>query len=332
MDKKIREIWSSLESIRKISKEPFEFKDFPMEGMDENSVAIALNIDQKKTLLLKNDFISNNLPDLKCASLNISNVALTLDQKNEICIAIVCNDQKYDFIFSKVVSTIIDFLNEGSTPIKATSDSIDAFRQFLSRGGSLLPEPEKILGLTGELLFVEYLVKKNPHLWQGWRGPEKAPKDFSWGKIDVELKASNYSSEPSIKVSSMEQLRNIEGQKLFLWHSILWKDPNGNISVPFLVESILKEISDNEKFEKFLIKEGYLKEYRDLWLEYKFKLVEINCYSVTEDFPRINRDSFGKNKSIPDSIRKIKYEIDTNKLTSFKVDNENLIDLILKDV
>ena len=35
-----------------------------MEGMDENSVAIALNIDQKKTLLLKNDFKSNNLPIL----------------------------------------------------------------------------------------------------------------------------------------------------------------------------------------------------------------------------------------------------------------------------
>ena len=33
MDKKIREIWSSLESIRKISREPFEFKDFPKEDI-----------------------------------------------------------------------------------------------------------------------------------------------------------------------------------------------------------------------------------------------------------------------------------------------------------
>ena len=64
-----------------------------------------------------------------------------------------------------------------------------------------------------------------------------------------------------------------------------------------------------------------------MWDSFRFSLIEKISYKVTDDFPRINQNSF-INSSVPDSISKIRYDIGINKLDKFKIENEILINLI----
>ena len=62
-------------------------------------------------------------------------------------------------------------------------------------------------------------------------------------------------------------------------------------------------------------------------MEYKFSLNECSSYSILENFPRINKTSF-KDEIIPDSISRIRYEIDLNKVSDFKIENNEIFELI----
>ena len=52
-----------------------------------------------------------------------------------------------------------------------------------------------------------------------------------------------------------------------------------------------------------------------------------SSYKINDEFPRINQSSF-INSSIPDSISKIRYDIELNKVVNYKFDNEILFNLI----
>ena len=75
---------------------------------------------------------------------------------------------------------------------------------------------------------------------------------------------------------------------------------------------------------------GYSSEHKDLWQEYKFSIIEKSSYKINDEFPRINQSSF-VNSSIPDSISKIRYDIELNKVINYKFDNEILFNLISKN-
>ena len=117
------------------------------------------------------------------------------------------------------------------------------------------------------------------------------------------------------------------GRSLFLFHSTLVKNPNGDISVPRLIKKIIEKIDDKDDFNNTLFAAGYSSEHEDLWDAFRFSVIEKSSYKVTNDFPRINQDSF-INSSIPESITKIRYDIELNKLNKFKIENKSLIDLI----
>ena len=106
-----------------------------------------------------------------------------------------------------LVSRILQLLIEGSSPSSATMDSVNELRKLLSRSKGPLPKEEEIIGLTGELIFLFSLVEQKQNLWKGWNGPFKASKDYTLSNIDVELKASLQSGEPSITVSKSSFFR-----------------------------------------------------------------------------------------------------------------------------
>ena len=177
------------------------------------------------------------------------------------------------------------------------------------------------------MVFISQIIKKNQECWKGWNGPDGSTKDYTWDDIDVEIKSSIQAGIPKITINNLNQLEPIPERKLFLFHSIFVVNPKGNLSVPELVEEISSKIEDKEEFEERVFKAGYSKEHKDLWMEYKFSLNECSSYSILENFPRINKTSF-KDEIIPDSISRIRYEIDLNKVSDFKIENNEIFELI----
>ena len=324
----IKNTWEIIEPIRKLSKEQFEICPFEVsEKIKPNSVLFFINDKSQKGILLKDDNLETKLPKHGCSRLEIIRQNISIEGIDNKYIKVTCLDESLNYAFSMLVSRILQLLIEGSSPSSATMDSVNELRKLLSRSKGPLPKEEEIIGLTGELIFLFSLVEQKQNLWKGWNGPFKASKDYTLSNIDVELKASLQSGEPSITVNNLNQLEPVVGRSLFLFHSTLVKNPNGDISVPRLIKKIIDKIDDKDDFNNTLFAAGYSTEHEDMWDSFRFSLIEKSSYKVTNDFPRINQNSF-INSSIPDSISKIRYDIELNKLSKFKIENKSLIDLI----
>ena len=324
----IKKTWEILEPIREISKEDFEICPFEVSGkLKTDSVLFFINEKNQKGVLLKDDNLETTLPKHGCSRLEIIRQNISVEGIENKYIKVTCLEVSLNYAFSILISRIIQLLIEGSSPTAATIDSVNELRKLLSRSRGPLPKEEEIIGLVGELIFILSLVEKRQDLWKGWNGPFKASKDYTQSDIDVELKASLQSGEPSITVNNLNQLEPVLGRSLFLFHSTLVKNPSGDISVPLLVKKIVEKIDDKDNFINTLFAAGYSLEHEDMWDSFRFSLIEKISYKVTDDFPRINQNSF-INSSVPDSISKIRYDIGLNKLDKFKIENEILINLI----
>tara|TARA_Y100000589_G_C27180039_1_gene640361 strand:+ start:1754 stop:2752 length:999 start_codon:yes stop_codon:yes gene_type:complete len=324
--------WEKLEPIRKISNEEFELSALEnIQGIDDEQVLFCINNKNQKGLFIKDVGSPLPLPKHGCSRIEISRQIILIEGKEENFIKIICLEESLNYAFSILATRIIKFIIEGFSPTKATIEAVNELRKLLSRSKGPLPKEEEIIGLTGELIFIQSLIKNKTNLWKGWNGPFKASKDFTMGNIDVELKASLQSGEPSITVNNLNQLEPIEGRYLFLFHSTLVKNPNGEITVPNLVDYISNNIDDKDEFLDTLFIAGYSIEHKDLWQEYKFSLVEKTSYRINDEFPKINQNSF-VNESIPESICKIRYDIELKKVQEFKINNEELYSLLLENV
>ena len=330
MIEKLEQIWKEVNSIRKISDQPFEYIPYIVEDVIQDMVLIGIDKEGRKMVLLKDKRAENPLPKPGCTRLEISRDLVPLDSGMQPYIKIICLDDSLENVFSFLISRLIRLISDGSTPNKATIDAVSEFRRLLSRAGGPLPSDEEILGLTGELVFISQIIKKDQSFWKGWNGPSGSSRDFTWDKIDVEIKASYQAGEPKITINNLNQLEPISGRSLFLFHSIFVDNPKGNITVPGLFEEIQSKIEDKEEFEETVFKAGYSKEHKELWMEYKFSLSECSSYSIEDEFPRINETSF-KNGLIPESISKIRYEIDLNKVTNFKIENDEVFKMISRN-
>ena len=197
-------------------------------------------------------------------------------------------------------------------------DAVLEFRRLLSRNGGLLPSEDEILGLVGELLLLRRLVSVGPHLWQGWNGPLGSARDYSWGTVDIEAKASRMAGESRLTVNGLDQLETEDGRDLLIHHSILTENPMGTVDAPHLVDEIREQISDPEGFDTRLASAGYLSEQSDLWLEHRFTMHSMHIYRVSEGFPRIRRSDF-PDGSLPAGVAKLRYDVLLSNCTDFRL-------------
>jgi hypothetical protein len=202
------------------------------------------------------------------------------------------------------------------------------------RNGGLLPSEDEILGLVGELLLLRRLVSASPNLWQGWNGPLGSARDYSWGVVDIEAKASRMAGESRLTVNGLDQLEPEEDRELLIHHSILTDNPVGTIDVPSLVDEIRGQISDPEGFDTRLASAKYLSEQRDLWLEHRFTLHGSHIYRVSEDFPRIRKSDF-PDGTLPAGVSKLRYDVLLANCSDFRLstsEEESLFTAVAQSV
>lgn len=77
---------------------------------------------------------------------------------------------------------------------------------------------EEQMGLVGELAFLRELVASfGPDAaCEAWKGPEGASKDFEFPSACIEVKARRAAARPSVSISSLDQLADVDNARLFL--------------------------------------------------------------------------------------------------------------------
>jgi hypothetical protein len=330
----IEETWTQ---IREFGSVPDAISGRPLSvsGLSENDVLLCITQDGNPGILLRNPGGRSPLPKPGCGRLVVKREQLLREgSQPDDYIRIECLESGLETPFALLVSQVVSHLVLGATPSKACMDAVLEFRRLLSRNGGLLPSEDEILGLVGELLLIRRLVSASPHLWQGWNGPLGSARDYSWGVVDIEAKASRMAGESRLTVNGLDQLEPEEDRELLIHHSILTDNPMGTIDVPGLVDEIRGQISDPEGFDTRLASAKYLSEQRDLWLEHRFTLHGSHIYRVSEDFPRIRKSDF-PDGTLPAGVSKLRYDVLLANCSDFRLstsEEESLFTAVAQSV
>jgi len=317
----IREIQGLWNQIRNNSSEPGAISALPLSvtGLQPTDVLLCISQDGNPGILLRSPGGKASLPRPGCGQLMVQREQLMRrGSQPDDYIRIECLEADLEIPFALLASQIVSHLSLGATPSKACMDAVLEFRRLLSRNGGLLPSVEEIVGLAGELILISKLVSVSQFLWQGWNGPLGSARDYSWGTIDIEAKASRMAGDSKLTVNGLDQLEPEEGRDLLIHHCVLTENPTGTIHIPCLVDEIRQQLSDPEAFDDRLINAGYLCEQRDLWLEHSFTLHGSTFYRVCDDFPRIRKRDF-PDGTLPAGVSKLRYDIQLSNCSDFRL-------------
>jgi hypothetical protein len=316
----IQEIWAQIRGLS-AATEVISARPLAVDGLSEFDVLLCITQDGSPGILLRNTGAKAHLPKTGCGRLIVKREQLMRENSQpDDYIRIECLESSLEAPFALLVSQVVSHLASGATPSKACMDAVLEFRRLLSRNGGLLPSEDEILGLVGELLLLRRLVSASPHLWQGWNGPLGSARDYSWGPVDIEAKASRMAGESRLTVNGLDQLEPDEDRELLIHHSVLTGNPVGTIDVPGLVDEIRGQISDPEGFDTRLASAGYLSEQSELWSEHRFTLHGSCIYRVSDDFPRIRKSDL-PGGSLPAGVAKLRYDILLSNCSNFRLSN-----------
>lgn len=114
-----------------------------------------------------------------------------------------------------VLASVVDLMRGGLSFAAAIFESVDSFRELLRRKQKLTEEAQ--IGLFGELLMVEHVLKKMPaeDVISAWLGPEKEEHDFVFNGFDAEVKTTRGEARVHL-ITSSTQLEPTLAQPLYL--------------------------------------------------------------------------------------------------------------------
>ena len=318
MIREIQDLWGQ---IKKNNCEPGVISALPLsvKGLQPTDVLLCITQDGNLGILLRSPGGKAPLPKPGCGRLMVQRELLMRPgSQPDDYIRIECLEASLEIPFALLASQVVNHLSLGATPSKACMDAVLEFRRLVSKNGGLLPSEDEILGLAGELLLIKKLVSVSQSLWQGWNGPLGSARDYSWGTVDIEAKASRMAGDSKLTVNGLDQLEPEEGRELLIHHCVLSDNPTGMIHIPGLVDDIREVISSPEAFDDRLLTAGYLNEQRELWLEHRFTLHGSTLYRVRDDFPRIRKSDFPEG-ALPAGISKLRYDIMLSNCSDFRL-------------
>lgn len=166
---------------------------------------------------------------------------------------------------------------------------------------------EEVLGLTGELIILESLLRESSlgsdALIQGWRGPDGDARDIGVNGARIEVKAQRSTSALKLRISSLDQLDD-RGDQVFVVLIRLSPSETGR-SLVVIVEEIRSLIEGQPfatlEFERKIALSGMSVE-SELSQE-GYAIDDRLVYSVTENFPRLTPDN------VPQGVTAAQYEV-----------------------
>jgi len=185
---------------------------------------------------------------------------------------------------------------------------VRAWQEFMRKGIRGL-EPEAEIGLIGELSFLVSMLDAGISASlavESWVGPLDGIQDFEVGTGAVEVKATLAATGFPAKIGSLEQLDDSIRQPLFLAGVRLSQTASGRNLPEFAehVRGLLKNDAEAQRlFANRLLVAGFFAAHADRYSR-RFAVVGTRVVEVGVGFPRLTHGT------VPDGIRKAKYEID----------------------
>jgi len=190
---------------------------------------------------------------------------------------------------------------------------VRAWQEFMRKGIQGL-EPEAEIGLIGELSFLAAMLDAGipaSLAVESWVGPLDGIQDFEVGTGAVEVKATLSATGFPAKIGSLEQLDDSIRQPLFFTGVRLSQTASGR-NLPEFAEHVRGLLNGDAEAQRLfadrLLVAGFFDAHADRYVR-RFAILSTRVVEVGEGFPRLTHGT------VPNGIRKAKYEIDFDRAT-----------------
>ena|GEM_PF-3815924 len=205
-------------------------------------------------------------------------------------LAIKPKTSELDEVFLSFIRTLlVDISNESKIDsVQAlVMNKYDEWAAFFGSGNFGRESRSKIVGLIGELLLMEDLMKKAGNaVIHSWWGPIRHRHDFEFEEVAFEVKSSIDMTSREVEVHGLTQLLPDAGRSLYLVYLKIQLDPQG-INVGELVERLISKGLSRFELEEKLKKVGVGQEELDAATDFRFSNFSSRFYLVDESFPGI---------------------------------------------
>jgi hypothetical protein len=220
------------------------------------------------------------------------------------------------YLFYQFIELIVRNMSNGALLANGYSAAVDEWRSLLAARTRLSTERE--IGLFGELLFVESLLKTFGRSFDisCWTGPKSEEHDFKFANRDLEVKTTTSESR-SHRITSLTQLEPSPNKELYLLSIQITRDGSIASTLPELVDRVraLLQVKDHEKFADLLCKSQFHEDARDL-LTTKWGLRSSpNTYLVDETFPSLTDRNISMSPSLRSLVSDIEYRVNVSTLS-----------------
>ena len=250
------------------------------------------------------------------------------DHRDERSLVIELLDVDMCDIFLKVCLDIVAALQD--VPDKAARRAcllrLERWSSFLRPSRSRL-SPDQQKGLIAELRFLgrDMLQAHEPaDALRGWTGPEAGPRDFAYGQTFIEVKSKRSSANPTIVISSEEQLNVNPTERLFLYVAELNSAPADDDDA-FTVSDVVTEVRasfdspiQRAILDNKLASAGYFDE--DDYSETRWSEGCDYYYAVIDGFPKID------SQTCKPGVGRVTYQVDLSYCEDYRIKRENVLE------
>lgn len=276
---------------------------------------LGVDVHESPVLLLLSSRSVEQLPRLK--SLEVSQ-NLRHDGKFAILISLSTPDLLHPFcsVCDDLIESVRNFTPPGGEALYLLN-RLEKWRRLLETTRKGLSQPQ-LLGLMGELLFLEQLIARigPASAVTSWLGPSGAPQDFQAGGELYEIKVCPIGAH-IVVISSLEQLHTANTPTTLVVFSIGASsvEQSGAFTTNALASRIRHSLTDDptasSNFELKLAELGFDEGQPEC--DSGFLVDTVRAFAVRDSFPRLTP------ASVPSAIPTATYSLDLDRCTEFEI-------------
>lgn len=254
------------------------------------------------------------------------------DPERSSSLVLEATEPHFNSVFGVLAENLVTRIlarEQQETALSVFIASLQQWRRFFDSTGPEGLSEEKLIGLLGELEFLQDFAIRHISTavtaLSGWVGPDPLSKDFEYPRCAVEVKATAGREPMKAHINGERQLDDQGVGSLFLFVLLVERAAAGGTTVPELVQSIRVLLPEGSParltFEEKLLAYGYHDMHRVRYDSSRFIVHGYRLFHVRPGFPRLTA-------LLPEGVGDISYSVTLSACEPFRAQEKLLIDLL----
>lgn len=225
-------------------------------------------------------------------------------------VSVSCDVERLSPVFTSLAEDMVRSAAGSQSPIDNVQKVLNEWRDLLSAERMPILPRKKLVGLIGELITLFDVISRDPQRdISVWKGPEEALHDIRAHHHAIEVKGSLVREGLFAQIHGVRQLEPPPNCDLHLFFHRLEEAPDGDITLPSLIRSILALNVHSPDFIDRLNLAGYDLKLEEEYEKLRFRRVETRVFAIDDSFPRIVPNLFAAGVE-PAGVLRIAYTVD----------------------